>query len=222
MRFARTKQASKTRSRGPHARLAFLAPVAAAAFAFPSAADAAFFDLRTTAPYPEGDIESLDDANSFSITVDGITATLTATRDAGDELNQTSTGFGVNNADNGDETNTLDGDNGNVDEITVSFNVAVFFEQFVVAEATSNTVAAYDVAGDTGTTNLASGGAAVTEVFDPAVLVETTDDVLINWQSGATGFSFDSFTVTPVPEPASLAIALGGAALLIGRRPWRA
>src|SRR5215203_4356554 len=69
------------------------------------------FDLRADA------IEDIDEVASFSLTIDGLTATLSAlvggSTNAGDVLNRTASGFGVNAAGVGDATDQIDSFNGN-------------------------------------------------------------------------------------------------------------
>ena len=73
-------------------------------------------------------VEAVDEASSFSLTVDGITATLTANIGV---LNTTTvSGFGVNAPGTGDETSQIDNILG-VESVSIAFNVGVRLDQIV-------------------------------------------------------------------------------------------
>lgn len=175
----------------------------------PASAGTILFNLRDTAV-----IEPLDEAASFMLTKSGVTATLTAS--AG-ELNVTTSGFGVNYPGPGDDTDALDGALG-LESVSVTFDVDVYFESLTLSIFSP---------GETATLNIASfptvplsdtGSGADVFSFSSNNLVSAGQAVVLAHESG-NGFSFDSFSVSTVPEPSSAAIILGG--ILIGVIPRR-
>ena len=111
------------------------------------------FDMRGS----EGSV--VDGLASGPVTVDGLTATLTANSGV---LNQTGSGFGVNAFGSGDDTDTID--DGVIDEfVTIEFNQIVTFNQLLLSLVTSsqNDEASLTIAGgiptilvDTGTVQM--------------------------------------------------------------------
>jgi len=150
-------------------------------------------------------VEAVDEASSFSLTADGITATLTANIGV---LNTTAvSGFGVNAPGTGDETSQIDNILG-VESVSIVFNVGVRLDQIVLSLFTGG--ATGDVASLTidGFAPLTLNPTApALDVYDFASnnTVPAGQSVVLAYQAG-NGFSFDSFIVTAAPEPASLAL----------------
>jgi len=167
-----------------------------------SSADAAFFDLRGT----QG--SEVDDAAVGLTTVDTITATLTASSGT---LNQTTSAFGVNATGTGDDTDELDSDLG-TESITITFDKPVTFDSFSVSSFGSGELGEYSVNGGTFVEINA------TDTYAVGQNLAIGETFVIRHKAGI-GFSFDDFTVTEIPEPASLALTgLAGLALLARRR----
>ncbi len=174
--------------------------------ALPLPAAAAIFDLRTTDPYPEGTIADLE-GPSFSITVDGISATLTAIPGV---LNQTASGFGVNAPGGGDNAGRIDGGEG-IETVVVSFSEAVVLESielssFSVGEEGSLVIAGgAPIAVTTGNPDLGSG--------QP---IPAGQSFLLGYVAG-NGFSFDRFEVSPAaPVPGLGSWGLRALVLVMG------
>jgi hypothetical protein len=173
------------------------------------------FDLR------DPSIEAIDEVNSFSLNLDGLTATLWAlptmygTNNV--VLNQTSSSFGVNvngtTCGGTEDSATIDG--GCISEaIKIVFDSDVFVNSLRVSnfgytDAGLATLAAvtYYIS-STGTQLLGdtflAAGSALTVAY-----------------TGGNGFSLDSFTVTKsTPEPATILLLVVGVILMftVGRR----
>jgi len=167
--------------------------------ALPAAAQTTF-DLRTSDPYPEGTIEDLDENASFTITKDGIAATLTANDGV---LNQTGSGFGVNAAASGDDTDNLDDGSGVIESVTVSFDADVLLDEIGLSALGAS---------DSGTVVIAGGTPQVlnmsTTTFSSGNLITAGQTFVVTYSTG-NGFSFDDFTIsTPsAAVPASGAVA---------------
>ena len=193
---------------------------ALALLTIPAAATAAPVTFNLRDPL----IEAIDEVNSFSLTLDGLTATLWAlpTTFNGSNLllNQTSSAFGINvegtTCGGAEDSATIDG--GCVGEsIKIAFNSDVFVNglrvsNFGSADAGLATLAAvtYTITGtglhSLGDTFLAAGSA-----------------LTVAYTAG-NGFSLDSFTAsiapsTAVPEPSViLLLALGVLGTTVRRR----
>jgi hypothetical protein len=164
---------------------------------FSISAEAALFQLAGNAA-----VEAVDESPSFSLTVGGITATLTANIGL---LNTTLvSGFGVNAPGSLDESSLIDDGQG-IESVSISFNVPVRLDQIVLSLFTGG--ATGDLA-----TLIVDGFAALTLTptapaldvynFSSSNTVPLGQSVGLAFQAG-NGFSFDSFTVsiTAVPEP---------------------
>ncbi|MEM7807353.1 MAG: hypothetical protein AAF561_04510 [Planctomycetota bacterium] len=165
----------------------------------------------------DGDDAVVDpDANSFSLTEGSITATLSIVGpDAvNDEFNGAGTGFGINAAASGDETQQIDGGAG-AESFDISFNVPVFFNGGTVSLTTTSDSFSVTLPDTSVTVEDGSDSFAFTtdNVVDPG------EAVRIAWIEG-NGFSFDSFTVTVIPEP--MAAGATGLLGLVGLRRRRA
>src|SRR6266542_4991508 len=159
-------------------------------------------------------VEAVDEAPSFSLTIDGITATLTANIGV---LNTTAViGFGVNAPGTGDETSLIDNVLG-TESVSIVFNVPVRLDQIVLSDF-------FGGAGDLALLTI-NGFAPVTlnptapalDVYNFASnnTVPIGQSIILAFQAG-NGFSFDSFSVTAVPEPASgLLLLIGLAAIRV-------
>lgn len=173
------------------------------------------FDLR------DESIEAIDDVNSFSLTRDGLTATLAALpySYAGNEfqLNRTASAFGVNvkgtTCGTLEDSATLDG--GCIGEvIQVVFDMDVLLNSLVVSlfgpydqGSVKAGVASFDI-GSTGSHSL---GNTFLTAGTPWTVAHTAGN----------GFSFDRFTATAVrvSEPAVVSLLLlGMGAIAAGRR----
>jgi hypothetical protein len=175
-------------------------------------------------------IEAIDEVNSFSLTLDGLTATLWAvpTSYAGNDvvLNQTSSSFGVNV--NGttcgglEDSATIDG--GCVGEaVKIAFNSDVFVNSLGISNFGST---------DAGVATIGALSYLITSTglqsYGSAFLA-AGDSLLV---AAGNGFSLDNFTVTasalrtagPVatPEPSTLLLlAIGAGGMIRGRRWMR-
>jgi hypothetical protein len=162
------------------------------------------------------DVELVDEAASLSLTIGGITATLTANTGV---LNTTTGGFGVNATPSGDTTDEIDAVNG-IESVTITFNVPVSLTQIVLSNFTGSTT------GDLASLTIDGFAAVTLNPTVPALDVYnfTSNNTVLVGQSivlaylAGNGFSFDSFSV--IPEPASGVLLLIGvaAAYLIRRR----
>jgi hypothetical protein len=160
-------------------------------------------------------VELVDEAPSLPLTIGDITATLTANIG---ELNTTMGGFGVNHPLSGDTTDEIDGINAS-EAISIVFNVPVRLDQIVLSNFTGGTT------GDSASLTIDGFGVLTLTPTPPALDVYTfltNNTVLVGqvinlaWQAG-NGFSFDSFSVTQVPEPASfILLGLGLITIAIG------
>ncbi len=148
---------------------------------------AAFFDLRGALGV------ELEGAISGSISVGGITATLTANSGV---LNQSSIGFGVNATGAGDDAARLDGDV-LAETITLSFNTDVFLDQIQLSVLSDSEEGSLSIAGDAPISLLDTGAGDDEYNFNTNNTVLTTESIVLAWVSG-NGFSFDDFTVTPL------------------------
>ena len=148
---------------------------------------AAFFDLRGALG------TELEGAISGSISVGGITATLTANSGI---LNQSSLGFGVNATGSGDDAARLDGDV-LAETITLTFNIDVLLDQIQLAVLSEDEEGALTVAGGSPISLVDTGAGDDEYNFNANNTVLTTDSVVLSWVSG-NGFSFDDFTVSPL------------------------
>jgi hypothetical protein len=184
------------------------------ALLLPALANAApiTFDLRNPA------IELIDEVNSFSLTMDGLTATLTAQPPSfgGDALllNQTAAAFGVNvdNTTCGGQEDSDELDNGCVGEsIDVVFSVDVLLNSLQVSSFGAADLGTVTMGGPIyviGATGLHNLGNVYLPAGTPMNVAYTAGN----------GFSFDRFTVTAIPEPASLLLFGSGLAGIAVRR----
>ena len=152
-----------------------------------SKTQAAFFDLRGALG------TELEGAISGSISVGGITATLTANSGI---LNQSSLGFGVNATGSGDDAARLDGDVV-AETITLTFNIDVLLDQIQLSVLSPDEEGSLTIAGSTPVSLGDMGGGADEYDFNSNNTVLTTESILLSWVSG-NGFSFDDFTVSPL------------------------
>lgn len=149
----------------------------------------------------------LSGQSSGSFTVGGIE--ITATAMPGQTFNATGSGFGINHTNSGDDTDGFDFGNttGEVAEFfTLEFDQAVNLVSFDVSswgasdEAVltdgATTVATISSTGVTSLSNYQLGASSI-------LTVSTTAGTYSN------GWSFDSITVTAVPEPGSFALLAG-------------
>jgi hypothetical protein len=172
-------------------------------------ADAVSFQLAGSA-----DVETKDEASSFSLTAGGIIATLTANTGV---LNTTLvSGFGVNAPGSLDQSSLLDGASGTAESLAISFNSAVTFTQLVLSLFTPSVDSATVTIGGAGPLGLVPQASAI-DTYNFATLVLPGQSVLLQW-TGGNGFSADSFSVlaasTAVVEP-STALLLGVGLLAI-------
>jgi hypothetical protein len=164
--------------------------------------------------------------NSFSLTQDGLTATLSAQPATFNEpplrnlvLNQTASSFGVNvvgtTCGGAEESALIDG--GCLGEaVAVVFDHDVFLNSLRVSNFGSSDVGLVTI-GATTIDILSTGTHSLGNVF-----LTAGDPWSIAWVEG-NGFSFDNFTVT-VPEPGTLALLCGAlvtGGLLRGKRTQR-
>ncbi len=172
---------------------------------------AAFFDMLGD----QGD--DVDGLATGPTTVDGITATVSATPNG--VLNTSGSNFGINSTGT-NETTRIDKDS-IFEVLTISFDQDVYFKSFSITSTSGATIASYDVGGTTGTFDFPSGTNTETIIF-PGLGVLISSPTLstfgLDASTGATGYSFDSFTVNAIPEPASLALLAMGAGMIATRQ----
>ena len=177
------------------------------------------FDLRDPA------IELIDEVNSFSLTINGLTATLSAVPATFNEpplrtllLNQTSSSFGINvdgtTCGGTEQSGLIDG--GCVAEaVQIVFDYDVVLNNLRVSSFGAGTDQALVTIGATTIPILSTGLHNLGDVF-----LAKGSPWLIAYVAG-NGFSFDSFAATPVPEPSTLLLlSIGGlvAAVLVRAR----
>ena len=190
------------------------------------------FNLRGTAAKT-----ALDDTDFGTFTVNGVSATFTAIVEGNTGLmNQTTTGFGINAEDTGDDTNDatnlLDGEEG-AESISISFSQSVLFTELRLSSYTSPEVDSAAAGTDVAELTL-NGFSAITPapisgpdvfLYSSSNLISIGDTVVLKWVS-YNGFSFDGFkidTAVPlaaVPESGTTLTFLGLAAfgLILFRR----
>jgi len=197
--------------------------VVVAVLIFPSIAPAApiTFNLRDPA------IELIDEVNSFSLTQGGLTATLFAVPTTFNEppqrtleLNQTSSSFGVNVANTtcgGLEDSSLIDGGCTPESVRIIFNLPVRLDQIVLSLYTPGSdSASLAIDGFAPTTLLPTPSASDIYNFSSNNTVPVGQSIVLGYLAG-NGFSFDSFTVTAVPEPTSLILlGIGWLAMGIG------
>jgi hypothetical protein len=174
------------------------------------------FDLRDPA------IELIDEVNSFSLTQNGLIATLSANPPTFNEpplrtlvLNQTSSSFGINvvNTTCGglEESALIDG-GCTKESVAVAFSKDVILNSLRVSSFGSSDVGLVTI-GSTAINILSTGTHSLGNAF---LLAETVWSLAF---AAGNGFSFDNFTVTQVQaaEPAGLILlGVGLVTLVIG------
>jgi hypothetical protein len=129
-------------------------------------------------------------------------------------LNTTTvSGFGVNAPGIGDETSQIDNALG-VESVSITFNVPVRLDQAVLSlftGATTGDLALLTIDGFAPITLTPTAPALDVYDFVTNNRVLVGQSIVLAYQAG-NGFSFDSFSASQVPEPASLALALIGLA----------
>ncbi len=152
---------------------------------------------------------AVEGSSAGSVTKDGLTATLTA--NIGD-LNQTSSGFGINAPGAGDDTDAIDGDLG-IESVTIVFDQLVTLEQLALSSFSITEDALLKIAGDS---TILPGTDPAQDIYGFSIdnIVLIGEPVILFFNTG-NGFSFDEFTVTPgdsnyteTPEPSTI-ILLG-------------
>jgi hypothetical protein len=164
----------------------------------------------------------LDDSASGSFTVDGIEMTAST---SADNFNATSSGFGINQSATGDDTDGIDfatsSDEGIVESFTLVFDQAVTLGNFVVSSfGASDEVTLTDGANTVAT--ITSTG--LTSLGSYSLGSSSTLTVTTTAGSYGNGWSFDSITVSAVPEPGTYALLAGFSALsfvMLRRRSMR-
>jgi hypothetical protein len=185
--------------------------LAGAAWATPASA-ASVYDLR------DASIELIDEVSSFTLTVNGVSATLTAlsggVTNPATVLNRTASGFGVNSVGSGDLTDQIDAING-IEAVRLVFDQDVYFTQLVLALYSKPS---QEPPGDLASLSLPAGtviplpmtSAVDTYDFASGNFIAAGQAVDLTYIQG-NGFSFNGFTVQGVPLPPA---ALGGLVLM--------
>ncbi|MGZ5230380.1 MAG: hypothetical protein ACXWC3_10115 [Burkholderiales bacterium] len=177
-----------------------------------SAAQAVLFQLAGSAA-----VEAVDEAPSFSLTISGITATLTA--NVG-ELNTTVTsGFGINAPGSADDPSHIDAGAG-IEFVTILFNRLVRLDQIVLSDFTgppTGDLAALTIDGLAALTLNPTAPALDVYNFSSNNVVPVGQSIILAYQAG-NGFSFDSFSVTAIPEPATGLLLILGLVVICGSR----
>ena len=191
-------------------RLAWSAALLMLTMSFASAGEATtLFQLAGSAA-----VEAVDEAASFPLTVGGITATLTANVGV---LNTTSTAFGVNHPTTGDPTDHIDGMFA-IESVSIVFNLPVRLDQIELSDFTGGAtgdLATLTIDGFAPLTLIPTAPALDVYNFSSNNTVPAGQAIVLTWQAG-NGFSFNSFSVTAVPEPASWWLLSVGLALALG------
>jgi hypothetical protein len=153
-------------------------------------------------------VEAVDEASSFSLTQDGITASLTANIGV---LNATMGGFGVNHPTAGDPTDLVDAFFGDHETVTVTFNQAVTLDQVVLSLFTPSggELASLTIDGFPALTLVPMTAATDVYNFSANNTVLVGQSIVLAHVAG-NGFSFDSFTISAVPEPSAFIMLLVG------------
>ena len=179
--------------------------------AFSCAAQGTLFQLAGSAT-----VEAVDEVPSFSLTVDGITATLTANIGV---LNTTaSSGFGVNAPGSLDQSSQIDAGEG-TEAVSIFFNVPVRLDQMILSLFTGGAtgdLATLTVDGLAPLTLIPTAPALDVYNFTTNNTVALGQSVVLAYQAG-NGFSFDSFSVSAIPEPATGLLLLVGLAVMSAR-----
>jgi hypothetical protein len=188
-----------------------------------TASAASVYDLRDIS------IEAIDEVSSFTLTVNGISATLTALNggasNPGTVLNRTASGFGVNSVGSGDATDQIDAIQG-PEAVRLVFDQDVKFTQLVLAlystpgQSPPGDQASLSLPGGT-VFPLAMTSAIDTYNFSSNNFIAAGQAVDLDWVQG-NGFSFNSFTVeaspsVPLPSTASAGLLAMGLLLTSGR-----
>lgn len=159
---------------------------------------ATVFNFRDTSAGPGVD---LDGVASGSSTLGNVTLTMTLFPDG--VFNQTTSGFGINAVTSADDTDEFDAGEG----FTFSFDHNVTLDSVAVSLfGTGNSGRiSYDGGSVIGTIS-ATG----TTVINSALIPGGT---VLRFESLVGAFSLDSLTVTPMPEPDTVAVIAGTGAL---------
>lgn len=175
------------------------------------------FDLR------DPGIEAIDEVNSFSLNLDGLTATLWAqpTTYAGNNvvLNQTSTSFGVNV--NGTTCGGAE-DSATIDGGCTNESIRIAFDSDVIVNSLRVSNYGYTDAG-LATVALATYYITSTGLQSLGDTFLAAGNALTVAYTAGNGFSLDSFTVTKsTPEPSTILLLVVGVILMftVGRRRY--
>jgi hypothetical protein len=136
-------------------------------------------------------------------------------------FNKTTSGFGINNSESGDDTDAFD----DGEFMTISFNSAGTFQSIEFDRLGSGTDDTGDLSFDGGAVFNFDGDSnnplAINTIFstNQIITLEHTGDLSPDSGTNTRGFGLEKITVNVVPEPATIAmLGLGGLiALLINR-----
>jgi hypothetical protein len=176
-------------------------PILAAIFAMIAGTSHALlipFDLRDTGATAE--------IESGTIVRNGVTATLSplVVGESG-SLNQTTSAFGINGIESGDDTDTLDarGDDAGspgAESISITFDTDILFTQLGLSLFSEGETGSLTINGFASLPLADTGVGSDVYNFASDNLVLTGQTVLLSWGSG-NGFSFDNFKIdTDVPQ----------------------
>lgn len=161
----------------------------------------------------------LDNQTSGSFLIDGITISVNS---ASGPFNATASGFGINQAASGDDTDAFDftemAGPGIAENFTISFDQAVILNNFSVSSFGSSD----QIEILAGPALLATINTTGTSSLGNFVLPALTN-LSINTTAGSygNGWSFDSIEVTAVPEPSSFVLFAAGTCASLAYRKRR-
>lgn len=148
------------------------------------------FDLRGTG-VPDG-------VPSGTMTVGGITATLTS--EVKGDLNQTSSGFGINAEEADDDTDQIDAGSGVAEAISIYFSEDVYIKELTLSVLSAGDEATLSFNGVAQADLTDTGSGTDVFAFSSGNYLSAGQLVILGHGAG-NGFSFDAFKVETVSVP---------------------